>query len=85
MLVQMRSWASKQPLLVATLAAVLCGVVIGLALRQLHLNKDSLAVLGEMARHTVTNRAHRSGSNMTISGCMPCDCHQFSKKECPAP
>ena len=53
-LVHMRSWATKQPLLVATLAAVLCGIVGGLALRQLHLEKNGLEVLGEMDRHTVT-------------------------------
>ena len=58
MLVQMRSWANKQPLLVATLAAVVGGVGVGLALRQVHLEKDSLEVLGEMAKHTVTGQAH---------------------------
>ena len=63
MLVQMRSWAHKQPLLVATLAAVLCGVGGGLALRQLHLNQDSLEVLGEMIKHTVTGQAHSSECN----------------------
>ena len=54
MLIQMRSWANEQPLLVATLAAVLRGVGGGLALKQLHLNKDSLEVLGEMIKHVVT-------------------------------
>ena len=54
MLGQMRSWVNKQPLLVATLAAVLCGSLGGLALRQLHLNTGSLEVDGEMARHTLT-------------------------------